>query len=154
MVVDVTDPMLALWLLLAAVGCSSTPEPKRTEEPSTGTSAGAPGSPVPSPTRYGDGKPEPSTERPPHLLGGYAARDVSEVEIGLVAKRAVELVALKEGEPSLTLLSIERAASQVVAGTNFALEVRVNGKAGERTLALVVYRNLQGHVVLLERNPK
>jgi hypothetical protein len=77
------------------------------------------------------------------IVGGYHPRAVTEPEIVEVAKKTVTLIGATEGDPSLALVSIETAASQVVAGMNFALDLKVQGKAGARTLAVVVYRDLQ-----------
>ncbi|MBM4357317.1 MAG: hypothetical protein FJ096_04330 [Deltaproteobacteria bacterium] len=82
------------------------------------------------------------------LVGGYHPREVTEAEIVEVSKKAVELVGAKEGDASLVLVAIDTAASQVVAGMNFALGLKVKGKVGHRSLTVVLYRDLKNTFTL------
>ena len=45
-------------------------------------------------------------------------------------------------------------SSALLARMNFALDLKVKGKAGERTLSVVVYRNLQGGYALTQSAAK
>lgn len=98
------------------------------------------------PAAQGGHEPEARPERP--LVGGYHPREVTEDEIVTVAKEAVELVGSKEGDTTLALVAIERASSQVVAGMNFALDLSVTGKAGKRSLTVLLYRDLKNALTL------
>ncbi len=145
-----TTPSFASLALLAANGCCSNPEAhavKATADHKTSAEALAP-------SDAAEAGREPQGERKPHLVGGYAPRAVNDPEIGLVAKTAVELLGAHERDQTLALVSIESAASQVVAGMNFALGLKVRGKAGERTLEVIVYRDLKDHFALTRATAK
>jgi hypothetical protein len=145
-----TSRSLALFALLAATGCCSNPEAKTVME--------VPGSVAntasPAPTVVAEAPAGNDGDRKPQIVGGYTRREVSDAEIAAVARQAIELLSAKEGDATLLLVSIESAASQVVAGMNFALELKVKGKAGERTLEVVIYRDLKDHASLTKAAAK
>ncbi len=76
------------------------------------------------------------------IAGGYAETSNNDPEVVSAARFAIRAEGRKVGA-SITLLSIERAEVQVVAGLNYMLrlKVRVNNKTQDVTA--VVYRNLK-----------
>jgi hypothetical protein len=78
----------------------------------------------------------------PPMAGAYSEAYVTEREVVAAARFAVRTEQRKQGG-RLSLLSVERAEKQVVAGLNYrlCLKIRVNGKAQE--VKVVVYKNLK-----------
>ncbi len=75
-------------------------------------------------------------------LGGYSEASVENQDIVKAAKIAVA-VESKKSRKRLTLLSVLHAQSQVVAGVNYKICLRVRGRGRTKTAEAVVYRNLQ-----------
>src|SRR6266446_2894695 len=80
--------------------------------------------------------------QPAQIAGGY--RDASKTDLAVLsaASFAIKQERRKLGR-HLSLISIERAEVQVVAGLNYrlCLKVKINGKTREATA--VVYKNLK-----------
>lgn len=78
----------------------------------------------------------------PPMAGAYAEASVTDREVVSAARFAVKMEKRRHGG-RLSLLQIERAEQQVVAGMNYrlCLKLRVNGK--EREVITVVYKNLK-----------
>lgn len=76
------------------------------------------------------------------IAGGYAEASTSDPEVVSAASFAIRAEGRKIGA-RISLLSIERAEVQVVAGLNYRLhlKVKVNGRTQDATA--VVYRNLR-----------
>lgn len=72
------------------------------------------------------------------LVGGYTAQDVSDPEMVEVANKTVEI--LKQETPDIELVQIISAATQVVAGLNYRLVLKVKTNNKEEKWTLVVYR--------------
>jgi hypothetical protein len=85
--------------------------------------------------------------RPP-MVGGYKPISTDDAGVVEAAENALSQQAEKEGV-SLTLVSVERAEVQVVAGTNYRLCLKVavgdeDDEAGEpQDVQVVVFRSLQ-----------
>lgn len=82
------------------------------------------------------------------IVGGYQNVSVQNETVAEAANFAV--ARQKQKEPSLRLVAIDRAESQVVAGTNYrlCLAVEAGGKTGQASA--VVYHNLQNEFELSE----
>src|SRR3954465_14527568 len=75
--------------------------------------------------------------------GGYKENSTDDAEVVAAANFAVDEEGRKE-EGSITLVSIEHAESQVVAGINYRLCLKVaTGDDEPKDVKVVVYRNLQ-----------
>jgi hypothetical protein len=87
-------------------------------------------------------------QRRPPVAGGYKKVSNDAPEVMLAAKFAVSEQAQKQGT-TINLISIERAESQVVAGINYRLCLKVAIKNGTqdadviREIKAVVFRNLK-----------
>ncbi|MBS1810413.1 MAG: hypothetical protein JST84_19775 [Acidobacteria bacterium] len=75
-------------------------------------------------------------------LGGYSEASVENQDIVKAAKIAVA-VESKKSRKRLTLLSVLHAQSQVVAGVNYKICLRVKVRGRTKTSEAIVYRNLQ-----------
>jgi hypothetical protein len=78
----------------------------------------------------------------PPIAGGYREASRAEPDVVSAAKFAIKQEKRKKGA-RLSLISIERAETQVVAGINYKLCLRVKIKDKIRNVTTVVYRNLQ-----------
>ena len=72
------------------------------------------------------------------LVGGYTAQDVNDPEMVEVANKTIEI--LKKETPNIELVQIISAATQVVAGLNYRLVLKVKTNNKEEKWTLVVYR--------------
>lgn len=81
-------------------------------------------------------------ETPAPIAGGYTEASTSEREVVSAANFAVRSQRRKQGG-RLTLVSIERAETQVVAGVNYRLCLRVRRRGRPQEVVAVVYRDLQ-----------
>jgi cystatin-C len=100
---------------------------------------------------FGYGRAGSAQTRP--TLGGYKTVSTDDAEVKAAAEFAVSERAEKEGV-SLTLVSIESAERQVVAGTNYRLCLKVSADGEEddsgdtQGVKVVVFRSLQKEYVL------
>jgi hypothetical protein len=78
----------------------------------------------------------------PPVAGGYQEASRTESDVVSAAKFAIKEEKRKKGV-RLSLISIERAETQVVAGINYRLCLRVKIKGKIRSVRTVVYKNLQ-----------
>ena len=84
------------------------------------------------------------------VLGGYKKIAKSDTGAAAAADFAVEAQAKKKKNATIELVEIEKAESQVVAGTNYrlCLKVTTSGEKGEAdvtiTVQVVVFKNLKG----------
>jgi hypothetical protein len=81
------------------------------------------------------------------IVGGYGDASTSDPDVIKAANFAVKSRSQRQGV-SISLVSIQRAGLQVVAGINYALDlkVRINGNA--RDVKAVIYRNLRNNYSL------
>lgn len=109
-----------------------------------GGSTPAPVPPAPGPESEGDVEATSPSADSPRLAGGYSKADTEAEDIKATADRAVTLLRVRTGDDSLSLQRIESAETQVVAGRNSRLTLALTTNEGERTAAVVIYRDLQG----------
>jgi hypothetical protein len=83
-----------------------------------------------------------SLAQQPPMVGGYQAANKSDPNVVSAAKFAVNKERVKHGG-RVSLISIERAETQVVAGINYRLCLRVKQNGKTQNVATVVYQNLQ-----------
>lgn len=87
--------------------------------------------------------PPPAQTFEPPLAGGYAVRPVTDEQVIAAARYALEAekAALRvRREPAeLRLIGIEEAASQVVAGVNYRLRLKVDRNGREQIADAVVW---------------
>jgi hypothetical protein len=76
------------------------------------------------------------------VVGGYAETSSSDAEVLKAASYAVRAQGQKQGV-RISLISIQRAEVQVVAGLNYRLALRVKVGGKPRDVTAVVYRNLK-----------
>ena len=114
---------ISLWTLsIALLGCAAEEVPK---ESTAGTS-----------------QPEVTTEgKDSNLAGGYSKTTVDDAQVIAAAEFAVAEES-KKG-PKINLKSITTAETQVVAGTNYKLQILVDDNGTEKTVEVVVYEDLQ-----------
>jgi Aspartic acid proteinase inhibitor len=86
------------------------------------------------------------------IVGNYRKISKSDTEVVAAAKFAVKQEKRKKGNSGLALISVERAASQVVAGRNYkiCMKVKMNGKTENATA--VVFLNLKDKFSLTSWN--
>jgi hypothetical protein len=84
------------------------------------------------------------------IVGGYQNTDITP-EIKKMAKFAVKTQS-KQTKTRLQLVSIDSAASQVVAGTNFKLILTIKDHQKTNQAESIVYRDLNGHKELSSWN--
>ena len=75
------------------------------------------------------------------VAGGYAAADVNDPEV-----RAAAAFVAQQREARLG--SIDSAETQVVAGTNYRMCLRITNRSGEERITAVVFRGLDGKLQL------
>lgn len=82
-------------------------------------------------------------QQPTPIAGGYQGIAKTDFEVKSAARFAVKKEQRKE-HSHISLVSIEYAEKQVVAGTNYRLciKVRINGRTQD--VVAVVYENLKG----------
>jgi hypothetical protein len=83
----------------------------------------------------------------PPVAGGYQEVSRTEPDVVSAAKFAIKEEKRKKGV-RLSLISIERAETQVVAGINYRLCLRVKITGKLRSVRTVVYKNLQRKYLL------
>lgn len=84
------------------------------------------------------------------IVGGYGENAVSDKDVVKAAGFAVKKEAGKTGK-HITLVRIEKAETQVVAGINYrvCMTVRIGRKgAAEKSVTAVVYKNLKNRMSL------
>ena len=89
-----------------------------------------------------------SAQQPP-IAGGYSAASKTDREVLAAARFAAREAGRKE-HARARLVSVESAETQVVAGLNFRLCLRVKVGKSVRDLRAVVYRNLKRQLSLTE----
>jgi hypothetical protein len=77
------------------------------------------------------------------IAGGYADTSQRDPEVLAAARFAIQQERRKLGR-RLSLISIEHAEVQVVAGLNYRLCLKVKAKGDTRQVTAVVYKNLKG----------
>jgi len=87
------------------------------------------------------GTPAPAVKpAEPTAPGGYA----EDPDAKPAADEAIKLLQAKENDPSISLVAIRKAEKQIVAGTNYRLELDLNTAKGPKTAKVVVYQPLRG----------
>ena len=87
------------------------------------------------------------------VAGGYSERPTSDRGVAAAARFAVRERGRRTGR-RVTLLSVRRAETQVVAGLNYRLLLRVReGRAAARDAVAVVYQNLRQRLSLESWEP-
>jgi hypothetical protein len=142
---------LPFAIVLAACGGDHVEpnQPTQTSEPSANLT------PPPSATETAAPPPQPSSSAaasaPPTtsgsagpLLGGYMQKDVADKEIVAEAAQAITLLQADRKDPKIALTSIKSAATQVVAGLNYKLELQIKTGSGDKTVTVVMYKDLSG----------
>ena len=76
------------------------------------------------------------------IVGGYADASNSDPEVVAAARFAIKTETQKL-HARITLVLIERAEVQVVAGLNYRLCMRVKMKGKTRNVSAVIYKNLK-----------
>lgn len=80
-------------------------------------------------------------ERPP-IAGGYTGRAVTDRQVVAAARFAAAEESRRQGVP-ISIVEIRSAQTQVVAGINYKLQLRVRSGGEIRDAEAVVYQNLQ-----------
>ena len=80
--------------------------------------------------------------------GGWNPRNPADESILAAAGEAVSLLKERQQDSSITLVEVLAAQTQVVAGTNYRLELSLQTGEGAKTVELVMYRNLKKEVSL------
>lgn len=88
------------------------------------------------------------------MVGGYASVPVTSPEVLGISKSAVAMKNALPESKKVRLVSIKKAETQVVAGMNFRLCLRVADKSHSYRVRTVVYRDLVGALMLTEWTPK
>jgi cystatin-C len=78
----------------------------------------------------------------PQIVGGYKDTSATDPEVRLAASFAIKQERRTRGR-RLSLVSIERAEVQVVAGLNYRLCLKVKSKGRTQEVTAVVYQNLK-----------
>ena len=76
------------------------------------------------------------------IAGGYGDSDIKDKDVKRAARVAVSSRS-KQVHHTVSLLSINKAETQVVAGLNYRICMRVRDGKRVRTITAVVYRNLK-----------
>lgn len=76
------------------------------------------------------------------IAGGYGDTSVSDKDVKRAARLAISSRA-KQVHHTVTLIRINKAEQQVVAGSNYRLCMRVRDGRRVRTITAVVYRDLK-----------
>jgi hypothetical protein len=80
--------------------------------------------------------------QPAQIAGGYGEASKTDPEVLSAARFVIKQERRKLGR-QLSLISIERAEVQVVAGLNYRLCLKVKTKGKPREATAVVYKNLK-----------
>lgn len=83
---------------------------------------------------------------PPAMCGGYSRVSVNR-DVRAIATFAVKTEAKSSGE-TLHLNKVLQAEKQVVAGTNYRLEIKVKRPTNTQTAQVVVWHKLDGSYTL------
>jgi hypothetical protein len=78
----------------------------------------------------------------PPIVGGYKQVDTTDSNVVSTAKFAVNTQRLKQGR-RISLVSVERAEMQIVAGRNYQLWLKVKNNNQIQRVTTVVYQDLQ-----------
>ncbi|HUQ32709.1 MAG TPA: hypothetical protein VM095_11350 [Pyrinomonadaceae bacterium] len=81
-------------------------------------------------------------EQQPPIAGGYAETSKTSPEVVSAARYATRAQGRRQGV-LISLVSIERAEVQVVAGLNYRLQLKIKIKGEPQTVRAVVYQNLR-----------
>jgi hypothetical protein len=122
----------------AAPTAAPTPaaDPKPADMPTSEKPAALPASPVtPVATNAAPASP---------VVGGYTAADPASASVQSAAAEAVKLLQLRTKDRTLALGKVRGAQTQVVAGTNYRLELDVRTGGATKPVTVVLYKNLQG----------
>jgi hypothetical protein len=87
-----------------------------------------------------------AAQRPP-VAGGYIEASASDPGVLAAGRFAVRAEGRRRGA-RMSLVSVERAETQVVAGTNYRLRLRVNVAGAVRDVEATVYENLRRRLSL------
>lgn len=137
--------------LLAACTVNSTTAPEEPQAPAaTPTAAATPAAPTAASTE--PAAPATTTAPPqitppvgaPVVVGGYTAADPADAKIQAEAAEAVTLLQQKTRDRTLALDKVRSAATQVVAGINYRLELDVRTSGAVKPVTVVMYKDLQG----------
>jgi len=77
-------------------------------------------------------------------VGAYTPQDASSSEIREETAQAIALLQADRKDPSIGLVAIRSASTQVVAGTNYKLDLDVKTGKGAKHITVVVYKDLSG----------
>ncbi len=78
-----------------------------------------------------------------HLAGGWQGADAVEPGVKAAAESAVAQLA-KQEKKSVVLAKVLSAKSQIVAGTNYELNLQVTVDGAAKTVTVVVWHKLDG----------
>jgi len=144
---------------LAVSACSAdhveSNQPTQTSEPSAANTATAPTAAptqtaaASSPSASASAAPLASGSAGP-VPGGYMNQDVAGKDIQAEAAQAITLLQADRKDPKIVLVSIKSAATQVVAGTNYKLELEIKTTSGNKTVTVMVNKDLSGKRKLLD----
>jgi hypothetical protein len=135
--------LFSLLLLIATwsiIGCGKNSQSQSNQAQSNQNGANAAGS-----TNNGN------TSQAP-MPGGYA--DASTTDAGVAAAADYAATEQSKSGKAIRIKSVERVQQQVVAGTNYRLEVVVDEAGTERKAEVVVYQDLQQKYSLTSWNWK
>lgn len=139
--------------LLVACTVNSTTAQEEPQAPAATPATTAPAEATPPATTGVPAPTEPAaTTAPPRLspigapvvVGGFTAADPTDAKIQAEAAEAVTLLQQKSLDRTLALDKVRAAATQVVAGTNYRLELDVRSSGAVKPVTVVMYKDLQG----------
>ena len=81
------------------------------------------------------------------ITGGYGDASMTDPDVLAAAQFAVKAQSRKQGT-AISLVSVQRAEVQVVAGLNWRFDLRVKGVRGKQDVTAVVYRDLRNRYSL------
>lgn len=99
--------------------------------------------PAPAPGTPAGGETPGSDASGETIPGGYQQQDPADAGMQAAATKAVELLGERQNEPSLELITLTAAATQVVAGLNYDLTMTVRTPQGDKQVRVVMYRDLE-----------
>jgi len=85
---------------------------------------------------------------PVERAGGYSPDTATAPAIVAASEEALKLLQAKESDPSMKLVSVRKAEAQIVAGTNYRLELELTTAKGPKTVQVVVFKGLDGRYQL------
>lgn len=87
------------------------------------------------------------------ITGGWSVADAASESVRQAADFAVSEIAKRDATKDATLVRVDRAESQIVAGTNYRLDLVVAVNGAEQTLKAVVWARLDGVMELSSVEP-